>query len=202
MRGRAVVIMLMFMALRSVRGDRSGADRAIPMLSVRCCGRLSNHDSASEGCALGGHRRNDGSATPVATASPSVTRPARAEVIRARLGQIPKEHQLLEDQRLAALVRFEFSRATQIQGQLQALDTEKATLERELAALPTAPSTPAAPPAAAAPPAPTSEVGRIQCQNMTAAVDNDSEDPAARAWRPRGADGRDTPYGPKGTEAG
>jgi hypothetical protein len=94
-------------------------------------------------------------------------------VIRARLAQIPREHQILEDQRLAAMVKFEFSRAGQLQGQIQALDLEKTTLERELAVLPTTPSTPAATtPAAAAPTAPASEVGRIQCQNMTAAVDN------------------------------
>lgn len=101
-------------------------------------------------------------ATPVAPAG-------RAGAIRARLDQIPKERQTLEDQRLAAMVKFELSRAGQIQGQIQALDTEKAALERELAALPAA-ATPA--PATAAAPAPTSDVARIRCQDVSAAVDN------------------------------
>ena len=175
MRGRAVVITLMFIGASLGQGGtglaqtRAISDAECQMLRER----LSNHAQLSEGVRRSvGITATTAPATPVVTASPSVPPTGRAEVIRARLGQIPKEHQLLEDQRLAALVKFEFSRATQIQGQIQALDTEKANLERELAALPTAPSTPAATPAAAAPPAPTSEVGRIQCQNMTAAVDN------------------------------
>src|SRR5688572_21880341 len=86
----------------------------------------------------------------------------RAEAIRARLEQIPKERQVLEDQRLAAMVRFELGRAGQIQGQIQALDTEKSTLNRELAALPAAPSTAAASP----PSASTTEVASPRCQDM------------------------------------
>ena len=125
-------------------------------------------------------------AAPAAPAAPAVAAPSappaasRADVIRARLAQIPNERQTLDDQRLAAMVKFEISRAGQIQGQIAALDAEKMTLERELAALasvPSAPSSPAAPPAAAAPtPAapqpPAPEVARIRCQDMPAALDN------------------------------
>jgi len=105
-------------------------------------------------------------ATPAPAATPAPT--GRAEVIRARLEQIPKDRQTLEDQRLAAMVKFELSRAGQIQGQIQALDTEKATLERELAALPA--GAPAS--TVTAPQAPVSDVARIRCQDMPAAVDN------------------------------
>jgi hypothetical protein len=104
--------------------------------------------------------------TPTTPAPPATT--GRAEAIRARLEQIPKDRQTLEDQRLGAMVKFELARASQIQGQIQALDAEKATLERELAALPAA--TPA--PAVTTPAAPVSDVARIRCQDMPAAVDN------------------------------
>ena len=104
--------------------------------------------------------------TPATPSTPAAT--GRAEAIRARLEQIPKDRQTLEDQRLGAMVKFELSRASQIQGQIQALDAEKATLEREQAALPaaaqaTTPTTPSAP---------VSDVARIRCQDMPAAVDN------------------------------
>jgi hypothetical protein len=133
---------------------------------------------------LGEHAQlSDGVRKAVATqaaAAPAIAAPApapatpappagRAGAIRARLEQIPKERQTLEDQRLAAMVKFELARAGQIQGQIQALDTEKAALERELATLPAA-ATPA--PATPAAPAPTSDAARIRCQDVSAAVDN------------------------------
>ena len=105
-------------------------------------------------------------APPAPSAAPAPT--GRAEAIRARLEQIPKERQTLEDQRLAAMVKFELSRAGQIQGQIQALDTEKANLERELAALPAG----APAPAVTAPAAPVSDVARIRCQDMPTALEN------------------------------
>jgi hypothetical protein len=94
----------------------------------------------------------------------------RADTIRARLEQLPKERQALEDQRLAAVVKFDLSRAGQIQLQIQALDAEKANLERELASLPASP--PAAPVPPATSPAPASDVTRLRCQEMPGAVDN------------------------------
>jgi hypothetical protein len=104
--------------------------------------------------------------TPTPSATPAAT--GRAATIRTRLEQIPKDRQTLEDQRLAAMVKFELSRAGQIQGQIQALDAEKATLERELAALPAA----APAPAVTAPQAPVSDVARIRCQDMPAALES------------------------------
>ena len=104
--------------------------------------------------------------TPAPSSAPAPT--GRAEAIRLRLEQIPKDRQTLEDQRLAAMVRFELARAGQIQGQIQALDAEKATLERELSTLPA--SAPAS--TVTAPQAPVSDVARIRCQDLPAAVDS------------------------------
>jgi hypothetical protein len=131
--------------------------------------RLADHAQLSDGV-----RRAVAAQAGTAPAAPAVVAPSpppatgRADAIRSRLEQIPKERQTLDDQRLAAMVKFEFSRAGQVQLQIQALDTEKATLERELAALPSTPS----PPAPAAPQPPPQDVTRIRCQDMPAAVDN------------------------------
>jgi hypothetical protein len=130
--------------------------------------RLSEHAGLSDGV-----RRSVGAQTAAgsgAAASAPTPGPAvgRAEAIRARLEQIPKERQVLEDQRLAAMVRFELSRASVMQGQIHTLDSEKANLERELAALPAA----AAAPAATVPQTSSPEVARIRCQDMPLAVDN------------------------------
>jgi hypothetical protein len=132
--------------------------------------RLGEHARLSEGVRKAVAAQAAGApaaATPAPSAAPAPTG-GRAQVIRARLEQIPKDRQTLEDQRLAAMVKFELSRAGQIQGQIQALDAEKATLERELAALPAA----APAPAATAPQAPVSDVARLRCQDMPAAVEN------------------------------
>ena len=111
-------------------------------------------------------------AAPAASAPAPAATPAptgRGDVIRARLEQIPKERQVLEDQRLAAMVKLDLTRAGQAQGQIQALDAEKIALERELTTLPAA-TAPA--PTASAAQAPVSDVARIRCQDMAAAVDN------------------------------
>ncbi|HUO63368.1 MAG TPA: hypothetical protein VMT97_06670 [Terriglobales bacterium] len=134
--------------------------------------RLAEHARLSDGV-----RRAVAAQAGAAPATPAVPAPSappaasRADAIRARLEQIPKERQTLEDQRLGALVKFEMSRAGQIQGQIQALDTEKANLERELAALPSVPTVPSAPTAATPQPA-APDVARIRCQDMPTAVDN------------------------------
>jgi hypothetical protein len=111
-------------------------------------------------------------ATPATSAGAPAAAPApasRGDVIRARLEQIPKERQVLEDQRLAAMVKLDLSRAGQAQTQIQALDAEKVTLERELTSLPAGT---AATPTASAAQVPVSDVARIRCQDMAAAVDN------------------------------
>jgi len=76
---------------------------------------------------------------------------------------------------MGAMLRLEFGRAAQLQGQIQALETERANLERELASLPAAPpGVPPAPPAVPAPPAPQplSDIDRIPCQEMPATHDS------------------------------
>jgi hypothetical protein len=93
-------------------------------------------------------------------------------VIRARLAQIPTDRAALEEQRLGAMVKFDIGRASQIQLQIQALDAEKANLEREQATLP-ASATAAAPAPVVAAPAPAADPAmRIRCQDVRASVDN------------------------------
>ncbi len=130
--------------------------------------RLSEHARLSDGVrrSVGAQAAASGTSATAPTPGPP---PGRAEAIRARLEQIPKERQVLEDQRLAAMVRFELNRASAIQGQIHTLDTEKANLERELAALPAAATSP---PVASAPQPSTPEVARIRCQDMPLSVDN------------------------------
>ncbi|HET7340930.1 MAG TPA: hypothetical protein VFL90_05660, partial [Methylomirabilota bacterium] len=110
-------------------------------------------------------------AAPAAATVPS-TPPAtgRGDTIRARLAQLPTERQALEDQRLGAMMKFELSRAAQIQTQIQALDTEKATLERELATLP---ATPSASPTTTPPAAPAADPAfSVRCQDVPATLDS------------------------------
>ena len=132
--------------------------------------QLAEHARLSDGVrrAVAAQTGTSPAASP--SAMPTVPSTAgRADAIRTRLEQIPKERQTLEDQRLGAMVKLELTRAGQIQGQIQALDTEKANLERELAALPASPSA-----SAAATPQATQlgAVARISCQDMPKAVDN------------------------------
>jgi hypothetical protein len=129
--------------------------------------RLAEHAQLSEGVRRAVAAQAGTAPAAAATTTPSTPAPTgRAETIRVRLEQIPKDRQALEEQRLGALVRFELGRAGQLQTQIQALDVEKATLEKELASLPASPA--ATPPQAPAADATT----RIRCQDMPAAVDN------------------------------
>jgi hypothetical protein len=129
--------------------------------------RLAEHARLSEGV-----RRAvtaQAGPAPAAPAPSPVVSTGRGEAIRARLEQIPKERQALEEQRLGAMMKFDLSRAGQIQTQIQALDTEKANLEREQAALGASPS--ASPAVATQVPA-SDPTTRIRCQDMPAAVDS------------------------------
>jgi len=130
----------------------------------------------------GGVRQLVAARAVAAPGAPGVTAPApaaapsdRGAAIRARLEKISDERQQLEEQRLGALVKFEFSRAAQIQGQVAALDSEKARLEQELAALPAGPAParggpPAPPPPAAAQAG--SDAERVRCQDVAGALDD------------------------------
>jgi hypothetical protein len=134
--------------------------------------RLAEHARLSEGVRRAVAAQAAASPTVSGGAAASAPAPAptgRAATIRARLEQIPKEHQTLEDQRIAAVVKFDFGRVANVQTQMQALETEKSNLERELSTLP---ATPAAPAAASPAPTPPSDAARIRCQDVTAAIDN------------------------------
>jgi hypothetical protein len=124
--------------------------------------RLAEHASLSEGVrrAIASHV----AAVPAAPA-PAPAAAGRDQAIRTRLEAIGKERTALEEQRMGALMKFELGRAAELQGKIRQLDTEKATLERELA------STPAASPVVTAPPAPAGDAARVRCQDVPTLLD-------------------------------
>src|SRR5262245_49358689 len=147
--------------------------------------RLAEHARLSDGVRQALQTQVGSAPMPAATPAPATPAPAgagtptRADTVHARLEAIPKERQVLEDQRLAAAVKFDLARAAQIQGQIQTLDTEKTLLEKELATLPAgtgAPasgtSAPATSAPAGSPPPHVALAQRVQCLNMIATVDN------------------------------
>lgn len=132
--------------------------------------KLAEHARLSEGVRRAVAAQTGVAPAPLAGPTPSSPAPtSRAEAVRSRLEQIPKERQALEEQRLGALMKFELSRASQIQAQIQALDAEKGNLEREQAAAPGSPSASPAPTVQAPVADPTT---RIRCQDMPSAVDS------------------------------
>ncbi|MFQ5847653.1 MAG: hypothetical protein ACE5IQ_08315 [Candidatus Methylomirabilales bacterium] len=131
--------------------------------------RIAGHAKLSEGV-----RRALASQAAAYPASPASTAPApggaggRAGAIHARLQQISGELQRLEEQRVGALVKLDFRRAGEIQGQIQVLEQEKADLGQELAGVPAEPAAPAtAPPTKRA----GSDVNRIPCRDIAATYD-------------------------------
>lgn len=124
--------------------------------------RIAGHAQVSAGV-----RRLLGSPAPAASGTWTTTAPptasGRADAIRARLAQIPGARDQLEGQRVAAVMHFDVSRAMKVQGELEALDRERADLERELAAQPAATqrSTPSASPS-------WPDGDRVRCQDATA----------------------------------
>jgi len=85
----------------------------------------------------------------------------------ARLEEIARERQQLDDQRMAAFGRLDFTRAMQLQEQIKALDQEKADLQKQ----------PAAPQPVTPSPAPVqpssigaAEIERIPCAEMAGLV--------------------------------
>ena len=133
--------------------------------------RLAEHAQLSDGVRrdLASRIRTLPAMPPPMVAPPALPPAARAEAIRARLQRIPEERQRAEDGRLAAYVRLDFGRAAEFEQHTQALDAEKAGLERELAALQGGASRPpAAPPRPA--PAMLADANRIPCQDTSAAL--------------------------------
>jgi hypothetical protein len=161
---RAITISLLGLVLAwapaAAAQQRTPADPECEVLRQR----LADHASLSEGV-----RR--AVASHVAATAPAAATPAQAsrtEAIQSRLKQIPGERQALEEQRLGAMIRFELSRASDLQAKIHALDAEKAQLERELAQQP-APAPAAAPAPVAAPPA--SDASRVRCEDAAAMLD-------------------------------
>jgi hypothetical protein len=147
------------------------ADAQVPS-AAECDGlrsRLVEHAKLSDGV------RKMLAATPAAPApvAPAVVPPAtgRADAIRSRLTQISEQRPQLEEQRLGALMKMDWSRASIIQGQIQALDREKGTLETEMATLPSTPAVPETPAAALPTAAAVGPADRIACKDMPAAYD-------------------------------
>jgi len=103
---------------------------------------------------------------PGAAAAPG----GRAAEIRTRLGEIPRERQRLDDVRVGAMVKLDFARAAQAQGQLETLDLERRRLERELATMPQSPSAPAPSPPAA-PPTGAIDADRVPCRDVATTLD-------------------------------
>ena len=128
-------------------------------------GRLAEHAKLSEGV-----RRALASQVARYPAAPSTApQPSRAVSGRAaRLEQIAQERQQLEEQRLGALVKFDLSRVSQLQKQIDALDAEKSAVEKQPAEAPGGASAPA-------PAQPSQQVAgdadRIPCGEMSAAYD-------------------------------
>jgi len=124
--------------------------------------RLMEHAQLSDGVRRDIANRTRG--IPMVQPPPPPPPNVRAEAIRARLQRIPEERQRAEDSRLASLVRLDFGRASQFEQQTQALDAERAGLERELAGLQAGASRPPAGPPRVA------DVDRVPCQDMAAAL--------------------------------
>ncbi|MEK6666585.1 MAG: hypothetical protein AABZ20_09200 [candidate division NC10 bacterium] len=70
-------------------------------------------------------------AAPAAAQDPA----ARAETVRARLAQIKEERERLEDEKVGAIIKLDFSRMARIQERIESLEVERRTLEAELAGL-------------------------------------------------------------------
>ena len=147
---RPTIMMVLAVGLYGGLASPTAAQTAATPSEAECQSlrqRLAEHARLSEGVRRAVAAQAPASPAISGSAAASAPAPAptgRAATIRARLEQIPREHQTLEDQRIAAVVKFEFGRAAGIQGQLQQLDTEKSNLERELSTLPATADTPQA----------------------------------------------------------
>ena len=128
--------------------------------------RLADHARLSEGVrrALASAAARYPAPAAQAVPAPAHTTPDRA----TRLAQIAQQRQQLDDQRLAAMMRFEFARALDLQKQIDTLDQEKAAVERQ------PPDPVPAPRAAPAPQPPRpalSEADRLPCEELPTALE-------------------------------
>jgi hypothetical protein len=110
--------------------------------------------------------------TAPAAGTPTAAAPGgRAAEIRTRLGEIPRERQRVDDVRVGAMVKLDFARAAQAQGQLETLDLERRRLERELATLPQSSPAPAPSPPPAATPTGAVDADRVPCRDVATTLD-------------------------------
>jgi hypothetical protein len=139
--------------------------------------RLAGHARASEAVRkLVAARAGTTAAGPTSAGPPGSPPPGgRAAEIRTRLAEIPRERQRLDDVRVAAMVKLDFARAAQAQGQLETLEQEKRRLERELATMPQSPSAQAL--LSPTPPASSADADRVPCRDVAAS----SRPPSRRA---------------------
>lgn len=160
----------------SLAASTDGLAQARTLTEAECRAvreRLAEHARLSDGVRrdLAGRTRALPVTQPPVWGAAPAPPGGRAEAIRARLEKIPEERQHLEDTRLASYVRLELGRAAELGKQIQALDTEKANLEKELARLP-ATGAPSAPTISTWPaPAIASDADRVPCQDAPAALD-------------------------------
>ena len=126
--------------------------------------RLADHARLSDGV----RRALAASAARYPAQPPGAPQPARAAQDRGtRLQQIARERQQLEDLRLAAMVRFDVARAMELQTQIDALERERVSVEKQS---PDPQSPPAQPPSQASP-LPVTSVDRIPCNDIPFALD-------------------------------
>lgn len=164
---RSLLTVLLGASLLGQAGMALAQARPIPQAECQALrARLTEHAKLSEGV-----RRavaSQAARYPAAAQAPAATQPPKAATSNraARLEQIAKERQQLDDMRLAAVVKFDFSRALQLQGQIQALDDEKTALENQPPE--TQAATPPPTPPQPARPALT-DVDRLPCEELTGA---------------------------------
>lgn len=173
MRAVGATLALVALGLGGAVGP-AGAQTAAAAECARLRRELASHAELSDGVrrALAAQVARYPAQPPVTAAPSAAPAGTRADAVRARLAQIPAERQRLEEQRLGAIVRFDLARANQAQSQIEALDQEKATLQRELASLPAGSAVPAPAPPTPAPAAGSgNDADHIRCQDVRATLD-------------------------------
>ncbi|MBI3031303.1 MAG: hypothetical protein HYY64_17525 [Candidatus Rokubacteria bacterium] len=123
----ALAVALTSLLLPGLTGAQTPAPSPAECRAVR--DRIGEHArvSAAARSALG----MTAPAAPEAAPDPA----ARAETVRARLAQIKEERERLEDEKVGAIVKLDFSRMARIQERIEGLEVERRGLEAELAGL-------------------------------------------------------------------
>jgi hypothetical protein len=163
---RSLPAVLLGVYLLGQAGMALGQPRPITQAECQAIrGRLAEHARLSDGVrrAVASQAARYPAPAPAAAAPLPQTAPSNRAT---RLEQIARERQQLDDLRLAALVKFDLSRALQLQGQIQALDDEKAALENQPPEAQARPANPM-PPQPAKPSL--TDVERLPCEEIAGA---------------------------------